>query len=364
MLTDAIELLKLINENGYEAYIVGGFVRDHLMGNNSNDIDITTNATPMEIRKMFSDAKITHDEYGSVTVIYCGIRYEITTYRKEFKYKNNRIPDEFEYVDKLEEDLERRDFTINAISMDKDGNIIDLFNGRDDIERKIINTIGNASLKFEQDVLRILRAIRFATQLNFKLSEEVKKAIIENKYLLKKLSYNRKKEELDKIFASANVNYGVKLLKELDLLEILDISKLDNIYNYNNILAIWAVIDEGKYPFTKAENEQIKNIKEVIKLDIIDRFVLYKYGLYICMIVGELKGINKKLITEIYNNLPIKSKKDICITGSDIIDILDIKPSHIISEIYAKIEIEILHNRLDNNYQTIKEYIKNNYEII
>lgn len=361
MLNDAIELINIIKNKGYDAYIVGGFVRDYIMEKVSNDIDITTNATPKEIREIFSVENIIHDEYGSVTVIYKNIRYEITTFRKEIKYKNNRKPDEFEYINSLEEDLIRRDFTINSICMDNLGNIIDLYDGIKDIKNKIINSVGDASYKFNQDVLRILRAVRFATQLNFKLSEEVKLAILQNKYLLKNLSYNRKKEELDKIFSSPNVKYGVSLLKELNLLDVLDIPKLKYLTNYDNILGIWAFIDEGYYPFTKVEKEQIKNIKEVLELDLNDPYTLYHYGLYTVMIAGEIKGINKKIMTENYNKLPITSKKDIVITGKDIINILDIEPSSKISKIFTDIEYDILYGKLNNDYDSIKEYINNNY---
>lgn len=362
MLENACLLLEILKENGYEGYIVGGYVRDYLLNKESFDIDITTNATPKELREIFKDSKISKDEYGSVVITIKNNKFEVTTYRKEIKYQDNRKPIEFEYIDTLEEDLKRRDFTINSICMDKDKNIIDIFNAKSDIDKKIINTIGDANKKFNEDVLRILRAIRFATVLNFKLSEEVKIAILENKYLLKNLSYNRKKEELDKIFASNNAGYGIKLLKELDLLKVLDIRNLSSVTSFNNIIGIWAMIDEGYYPFNKVEKEQIKMIKEELKLDLLDPFTLYKYGLYISMITGELKGIDKKEIISNYDLLPIKSKKDIVINGKDIIDILNIEPSKMVSDIHTDIEYEILFDKLNNDYESIKNYILDNYK--
>lgn len=362
MLEKSLEVLKKLTSNGYKAYIVGGFVRDYLMGKDTNDVDITTNATPKDIRDIFDNNNVTHEDYGCVSVIYKGVRFEITTFRREIKYLDNRKPLEFQYINSLEEDLKRRDFIMNTLCMDSDGNIIDFFNARCDIDNKIINTVGDSNYKFNQDVFRILRAIRFATQLDFKLSDEIKNAIKINKYLLKNLSYTRKKEELDKIFVSTNVNYGVSLLKELDLLDVLDISKLKNINNFGSLLGIWARIDEGKYSFSKIEKEQIENIKKLLELDLYDKYTLYNYGLYLSMIVAEIKDIDKKKITSIYNDLVIKTRKDICINGKDIIDILEIEPSFVINDILKDIEKKIIYNELDNSYEVLEKYVLDNYK--
>ena len=130
MLQEALKLLKKITEHSYDAYIVGGFVRDYILGIESNDIDINTNATPKQIREIFEDSCLPSEDYGSVTVIFKGIRFEITTFRKELTYVNNRKPVEIEYINNLYEDLIRRDFTINTLCMDQDGKIIDMLEGR------------------------------------------------------------------------------------------------------------------------------------------------------------------------------------------------------------------------------------------
>ena len=204
MYKNAREVLK-INDNGYESYIVGGVVRDYILGMKSIDVDICTNATPKEIKNIFKGAVMPSKKYGAVTLIYKKVRYEITTYRKEIKYDDYRRPSKLEYIDDLLEDLKRRDFTINTFCMDSDGNVIDLLNAKEDLDNKIIRTVGNPKQKLKEDVLRILRAIRFATSLNFDISDDVKKAIKKNRALLKKLSYTRKKEELTKIFTSPNL---------------------------------------------------------------------------------------------------------------------------------------------------------------
>ena len=177
---------------------------------------------------------------------------------KFFSNKGMKIPDT------LEEDITRRDFTVNSICMDKDGKIIDLLNGKKDLNKKIIRTIGDASFKIKQDSLRILRAIRFASCLNFKIEDSLKKAIKENKDLLKTLSYERKKEELTKIFTSDNKAYGVKLLKELDLLDVLELTNIDNVLRTKDLIGMWSTITvNDNYPFTKKEKELINNMNVI-----------------------------------------------------------------------------------------------------
>lgn len=362
MLKTALKVLKKIEEQGFKAYIVGGFVRDYLLSRESLDIDITTNATPKDIKQIFNDIFIPKIEYGSVTVFYHNIRFEITTFRKELSYINHRKPIEFEYIDDLKEDLCRRDFLINTICMDSNGNIIDLLNGKEELEKREINTVGNSFDKFNEDSLRILRAIRFATVLDFKLSDEVKDAIIKTKSNLKKLSYQRKKEELDKIFSNSNIEYGISLLKELGLDEELEINNLDEI-NFNvDIIGIWALLDTSdKYPFSKSEKELIYKIREVLEMDNLSKEVLYKYGLYVNSIAGAIKGIDKKKITTEYKKLPITSKNDIDITSMEIMELLNRGSGEYIKEIYNNLTTLILNNEITNDKEALKDYILKYY---
>ena len=181
------EILEMITNKGFKAYVVGGYVRDYLRKIKTNDIDICTNARVKDLMEIFKDYKVTPLEYGNILLETKDYLYEITTFRKDIDYINNRKPI-IEYVDTLEEDITRRDFTVNSICMDKDGKIIDLLNGKKDLNKKIIRTIGDPYFKIKQDSLRILRAIRFASCLNFKIEETLKTAIKENKDLLKYLS--------------------------------------------------------------------------------------------------------------------------------------------------------------------------------
>ncbi len=363
MLKDALKLLNQIEENGYKAYIVGGFVRDYVLGINSKDVDIATSATPKEIMEMFPNSVLPKEEYGSVTLYLKNERYEITTFRKEIKYINNRKPIEIEYISSLLEDLKRRDFRMNTLCIDQNGKVLDFFDGKKDLENKTINTVGNSFNKFSQDSLRILRAIRFATSLNFKLSDEVKQAIIDNKHLLKFLSYSRKKQELDKIFIDSNARYGIDLILELGLDKELEIYNLDKIILCNDIISIWASLDLSanyKEEFSSSEKAIIKDVKEVIKTGITN-MSLYKYGLYVNQIASNILGVDKSSVVGIYENLQIKSRNEIDITSNDIVELLNIKPGPIFKKIYDDLTDKIVNNKLENNKEKLKEYILNNY---
>lgn len=364
MLDNALKLLKEINDNGYSSYIVGGFVRDYLLGIESNDIDICTNATPKDIKEIFKDKCLPSEDYGSVTVVVKNVNYEITTFRKDIGYTDNRHPNEIKYIDDLEEDLLRRDFTINTICMDKDGYIVDHLGGRKDLEDKIIKTVGNSLDKFREDSLRILRAIRFATILDFTLDKEVYDAIIETRDLLSNLSYSRKKEELDKMFTSPNFRKGIQLLLDLGLDKVLEIPNLKKVLDsdVSSSIGIWSILNVGdKYPFNRNELDLIDNVNTVVELDNLNPSVLYKYGLYVNSVAGKIKKDDIKKITLAYNNLIIKSRKEINITAEEIMAILGREPGEYLKDIYDDLEEEILYNRLENVKTSISKYIKDKY---
>ena len=364
MLDVALKLLKQLTANSYKAYIVGGFVRDHLLDIESSDIDITTNATPKEIKEIFEDSCLPNEDYGSVTVIKQGIQFEITTFRREIQYENNRKPVEIKYIDDLEEDLVRRDFTINTICMDENGQILDYLNGRGDIEKRLVRTVGIAKDRFEEDSLRILRAVRFATILDFSLDNDIVDAIYKTKSLVRNLSYYRKKCELEKIFTSPNYKKGIKLLLDLGLDMELEICNLDKVLESDTIslIGIWSMLDViDKYPFNKNEMELIKKINKVLDKDCFDPYVLYHYGLYVNSVAAEIKKQDIKIITEAYASLPIKSRKDIQISTDDIMNLLKKAPGEYLKNIYTDIEQEILYQRLKNDKNSILFYINKKY---
>lgn len=363
MLNDALKLITRITDAGFDAYIVGGFVRDYIMGIESNDIDVNTNAKPKDLINIFEDGIIPQEDYGAVTVLFNNIRYEIMTYRKEIGYISNRKPDRIEYIDDLYEDIIRRDFTVNSLCMDKNGNIIDLLGARKDIDNHIIKCIGDPDQKFSEDAFRILRAIRFATVLDFDIDEDTSKAIMNQKHLLKNLSYYRKKEELDKIFTSTNVSRGIELLLKYGLDKELEIENLNKVTNTNSLIGIWAILNvEEKYPFTGNEKSLIKDINAVLDKNNLDPGNLYKYGLYVNSVAGEIKGIDKKRISSSYQDLAIKSRNELSISAKDIINIMNKKPGPYINEIMSDIEYNVLYRKLKNNKDDICNYIDNKYK--
>lgn len=362
MLKASLQVLDLITSHGYEAYLVGGYVRDFLLGIKSNDVDICTNATPKELVKIFKGAKIPREDYGAVIVTFHDIRFEITTYRREIQYMNNRKPTEICYINSLEEDLLRRDFTINTICMDKNENIIDLLDGRKDIDNKIIRVVGDSNKKFSDDSLRILRAVRFATKLNFKLDDEVVIAIKKNKKYLKNISYERKREELDKIFTCSNNKVGIKLLVELGLSSVLEIPDIEHVTYTDSLMGIWAIIDKGVYRFTSNEKEIMRRIRKVLEVDNFDSLTLYSYGLYASSVAASIKGYSQEDITKRYNELPIHKRSDICIKGSEIAGILERKEGAYLNEIYDDLERKILDGVLVNERDHLLTYCVDNYK--
>ena len=360
MLDVALKLLKELTSHSYKAYIIGGFVRDYILGVESNDIDITTNATPKEIIDIFKEKCIPNEEYGSVVVIMNNIRFEITTFREEIDYFDNRHPSSIKYVDDLYIDLVRRDFTINSICMDENGVIIDYLGGQKDLESRIIRSIGNANNKFREDALRILRAIRFATLLGFELDDDVIRAIRKNKHLVKNISFYRKKIELDKLFSSPNRDKGIELILHFHLEKELGISNIKSVYHssVNSSIGVWSMLNvEDKYPFNKNEIELINQVREATDLDNLDALVLYKYGLYVNSCVASIKGIDIKEITKKYNDLIIHSRDEIDIDSDTIMNLLNKKPGKYIKDIYKDLEELILYGKLENKNSILKDYI-------
>ncbi len=361
MLESALSILKTIENAGFEAYIVGGYVRNYILGIPSNDIDITTNALPTDINKLFSNSILPQEPYGSTVVNVDDICFEVTTFRQELAYNNNRKPIHINYVPDLKTDLQRRDFTINTLCMNQYGDIIDLLDGKKDILNRSIQTVGNSNNKFQEDPLRILRAIRFATELDFTISSDTKIAIMNNKSLLANISYQRKKQELDKIFTSSNRLKGIDLLIKWNLLEILEIKGLSTVKVYDDLLGTWSIIDNGKYPFTKRERKIINNIKTVLKLDNLNPLVLYKYGLYVNSIAAKQKGLNLHDVEAVYQSLPIHSKKDIAINSSDILNVVGYNKRNLLTKIYEDIANKILLKELSNTKVSIISYCKEKY---
>lgn len=208
-----------LQENKYKVYLVGGGVRDIFNNKEPKDYDLTTSATPEQVKKLFRKVVSTGEKHGTVTVIVLGEHIEVTTLRRDGIYKDNRHPEEVMFTTGLKEDVARRDFTINSIAIDIDGNVYDYFNGLKDIENKIIRAVGDPDKRFNEDALRMIRAIRFSAQYDFDIEEETENSIIRNAYLIQMVSKERIRDELCKILISNYPGYGIEMLQKCNLLQ-------------------------------------------------------------------------------------------------------------------------------------------------
>lgn len=214
-------IIDKLNLAGYQAYYVGGCVRDYLLKQPFNDIDIATSAHPQTVLALFEQAVPTGIAYGTVTVIVDQLPYEVTTFRRDYDYTDGRRPSVVSFSETLTEDLARRDFTINAMAMGADGQIIDPYDGQADLNARLIRAVGNPSDRFKEDKLRKLRAVRFAAQTGFALDEQLRQALRDNSNL-NGVSAERILVEIDKILMSDRPSHGIRLLAEVGLLDGID----------------------------------------------------------------------------------------------------------------------------------------------
>lgn len=251
----AIKAIKMLKDSGYEAYAVGGCVRDAIMDNEVDDFDITTSATPIQMQEVFKNERTfeTGIKHGTITLVHERENVEITTYRVDGEYKDNRHPQNVEFTKKLENDLKRRDFTMNAIVYNENEGYIDLFNGIEDIKNKTIRAIGNPEERFNEDALRILRAIRFSSKLGFQIEENTKKAMVKCKHLLHNISVERIAVEINKFLLGKNVknaileNYEIlgEIIPEIKAMHGFDQKNSWHIYD---VLTHTAVVVENTPP--------------------------------------------------------------------------------------------------------------------
>ena len=215
------QIIDILNENNYEAYVVGGSVRDSLMGKTPTDFDIATSATPKEIKAIFAKTVDTGTKFGTVTVLLNSKTYEVTTFRIDGPYKDHRKPTEVNFTGSLTEDLARRDFTINAIAYHKNHNYIDPFNGAADIKDKCIRGVGHPPTRFKEDALRMMRCIRFAVKLGFTIDHATYDALVENAHLISKISMERIRDELEKILLGNYIQFST-IINECHILKYVD----------------------------------------------------------------------------------------------------------------------------------------------
>jgi len=388
---DGKSIIKKIEEANEEAYFVGGCVRDLLLKRHIKDIDIATSASPEQIQQIFTKVIPVGIEHGTVIVRYNHHSYEVTTFRIDGEYSNKRHPDHVQFIHSIDEDLKRRDFTINALAMDKDGNIIDLFCGRKDLQSKTIRTVGDGYKRFSEDALRMVRAIRFSSQLGFMIEEETLKNIIRLKENIQSVAIERITNEFTKLFAGKYVHTGIYYLRKTKIYEYLPIfSKNPSIihqlptfkqplHSFGEVIVLLHHI-EPTIPIRTWVNEwkcsnQIK--REAIELE--NALTYYeKYGLDQWLVYqlsdsyyeGFLRLLNifypddsltLYQIKQIDKQLPIHSKQDLAIKGTDILDAYPhVQKGPWIRKMLEKIEKKVVFQKINNNKYDLKEWMKCN----
>ena len=367
----AINILEKFNEAGYEAYFVGGCVRDYLLNDEFSDIDITTNALPEEVKQIFRKSIDTGIQHGTVTILVDEDSFEVTTFRTEDDYIDHRTPEKVEFVSDLKEDLDRRDFTINAMALDSNGKLYDYHCGERDLRNKVIKTVNNPNERFFEDALRMLRSFRFSSKLGFEIEENTLKAIKNNAELIKFVSIERIVNEFRKLLTGRGNKRSLELLLDSNLnnyIPFLDeISKIIDFSNYTFCQSLYILskindISFEKLKELKLSNKEIKQIKiyEKINEDFSSNvpleIILYNYDVNdVTFIASYSNYCDNEDIERI--KLPIKSFNDIAITSMEIISIIDKPTGPWIKEIIKKLEEDIILFKIDNTKKDILDFL-------
>lgn len=384
----AMPVLQTLEDAGFEAYFVGGSVRDVLLHRHVHDVDITTSAYPEEVKELFDKSIDTGIKHGTVTVLYGGESYEITTFRTESGYQDFRRPDHVTFVQNLDEDLKRRDFTINALAMDMHGNIVDLFNGIEDLKNHIIRAVSNPEKRFHEDALRMMRAVRFMSQLEFKLEEKTEQAIKDNHELLKKISVERIREEFVKMGLGSFSREAFQVFLDTQLSEdVPDFAgKKELLQVYPQLkfsptmeTSLWAVIiillkvpneKIGKFMRDwKNSNAMTEKVEQVIKMfDLIADHVPTDYDLFeagediiintidVAHILGQ--PISSEALVDRYLALPIKKPSELAVDGRFLIK-RGMRPGAQLGHTLNKIRELVVASEIENSEEAIEHYLDN-----
>ncbi len=382
----AMPVLRTLEDAGFEAYFVGGSVRDVLLHRHVHDVDITTSAYPEEVKELFDKSIDTGIKHGTVTVLYGGESYEITTFRTESGYQDFRRPDHVTFVQNLDEDLKRRDFTINALAMDMHGDIVDLFNGIEDLKNHIIRAVGNPEKRFHEDALRMMRAVRFMSQLEFKLEEKTEQAIKDNHELLKKISVERIREEFVKMGLGPFSRQAFQIFLDTQLSEdVPDFAgKKDLLQVYPQLkfsptmeTSLWAVIiillkvsneNIGKFMRDwKNSNTMTEKVEQIIKMfDLIADHVPTDYELFEAgediiintIDVADILGqpVSSEALVDRYLALPIKTPSELAVDGRFLIK-RGMRPGAQLGRTLNQILKKVVACEIENSEEAIEQYL-------
>lgn len=382
--------LERLENCGYSAYLVGGCVRDHIMGNTPNDYDVTTDATPEQIEECFCDVKTLDigKKHGTITVVFKDANVEVTTYRIDGEYKDSRHPESVTFTDRIEDDLSRRDFTVNAIAYSPKNGFVDPFGGRDDIENRIIRCVGEASVRFEEDALRILRALRFASRLGFDIADNTSLAVFNKMHLLSRIAHERINTELCGILCGEYVGNVLmkyqpvfrQIVPELTFIDsemcsraagydsltrlasffsfCSDVKILSDVlkrlkFDSKSVKSLCSIFSLYKCYLSKCSDFDIK--KAVSQIGVDDTAVLYR-TLYCrtqdnCYINALIR------LSEFVGENACMNVKQLCVKGNEIIYRFNINPSQT-GDILSKLLDDVMADRIPNEVNALFEQAK------
>lgn len=376
------QVIRLLEQAGYEAVFVGGAVRDYVLGKPATDIDIATSAKPEEVKALFPLTVDIGTEHGTVLVLLDGEPIEVTTYRTEGTYSDHRRPDDVQFVTSLREDLLRRDFTMNALAMTKDGELIDLFGGQQDMARRLIRAVGHAADRFNEDALRMFRAVRFTSVLDFAIEEATVEAICAQAPLIQHISVERIKAEMDKLFKGANPEKAFHFIQQTALASHLplfptNVDKLGRMVPFETALEGWAcLMVAGEFPYlevakayklSNTEKSFLAAVHQASAKRFNGLFTLddyYTYDLAVLLlaekavqVMGDTRqALSRQAITSMKQSLPIQSLADVAVTGKDLMIWTGLRGGRWTGEWMGKITKAVLHGRCENNPNNIKEW--------
>lgn len=386
----ASSIIETLKQQGHEAYFVGGSVRDLIIDRPIGDIDIATSALPEEVMAIFPRHVPVGLEHGTVIVVENGEPYEVTTFRTESEYEDFRRPSSVQFVRSLEEDLKRRDFTMNAIAMTEEGEMVDLYAGQEAIQKREIVTVGNAADRFQEDALRMMRGIRFVSTLGFSLENNTKQAIETYGHLLEHIAIERITVEFEKLLTGTYCVKGLQELVETKLFSHLPYLQMSEErlakatqYKWDSFetdVEAWAFFlycigEEHPSVFLrqwKFSNKKIKDIVAVLltirtrKEKDWDTVLLYKTGIHIAemaervyeAMIESYDNTSVKRVQTLFEALPIKSRQEMNVTGNDLLNWANKKPGPWVAEMIQNIEEAVVQGNVVNEKECIREWLQ------
>ncbi|MGF7436521.1 CCA tRNA nucleotidyltransferase [Lentilactobacillus senioris] len=373
----ALPILTTITAAGFEAYFVGGSVRDTILNKPIHDVDIASSAYPAEVKNLFKKTVDTGIQHGTVMILDHGHGYEVTTFRTESGYQDYRRPDQVTFVRSLAEDLMRRDFTINALAMNAEGVVTDLFGGLTDLNDHVIKAVGDPAARFHEDALRMMRAVRFSSQLNFQIEAETKQAIASQAELLTKIAMERIHEEFVKLMMGQAASQGVEQLISTKLYQYLPglnerVSELrplaDQKFELANENQVWSFLAmtlgisasqvSDWLKKWKTANKIVKDVTEMVQLlTVIKSQTVSNWDLYVAgrQNVLDALAVSRWLnmpyrpdLLQQYDQLVITQKKQLTISGKELMQNQIVTAGPVLGQVLSYLEQQVVAGDLAN----------------